>query len=204
MRKGDARPLQAPGSFWEYNDVRINQLSLALRHLFRRPLPEVFREAIARPCGASNDWCREGYENSWVLIDGQRIQSVPGGTHWGGGLAIGSADQALIGQRMLDQSRVGSQRALSKEWVRRMQTPCAIAPWYGKLTWLNPCVASSPARRPPAPSVLALAPVWSGPIPRAVWWPWCAGSTGPGSTAFVSAWCRPLARHRRRRIEPAA
>ncbi|MCY7370375.1 MAG: hypothetical protein LH479_05770 [Polaromonas sp.] len=137
MRKGDARPLQAPGSFSKYNDVRINQLSLALRHLFRRPLPEVFREAIARPCGASNDWCWEGYENSWVLIDGQRMQSVPGGTHWGGGLAIGSADQALIGQRMLDQGRVGSQRLMSKEWVRRMQTPCAIAPWYGKLTWLN-------------------------------------------------------------------
>ena len=29
-KKGDARPLQAPGSYWEYNDVRINQLSLAL------------------------------------------------------------------------------------------------------------------------------------------------------------------------------
>ena len=25
-RKGGARPLQAPGSYWEYNDVRINQL----------------------------------------------------------------------------------------------------------------------------------------------------------------------------------
>ncbi|MEP7140928.1 MAG: serine hydrolase, partial [Caldimonas sp.] len=27
--KGGARPLQAPGSYWEYNDVRINQLALA-------------------------------------------------------------------------------------------------------------------------------------------------------------------------------
>ena len=33
--KGGMRPLQAPGSYWEYNDVRINQLSLALLHLFR-------------------------------------------------------------------------------------------------------------------------------------------------------------------------
>ena len=29
-RKGDARPLQAPGTYWEYNDERINQWSLAL------------------------------------------------------------------------------------------------------------------------------------------------------------------------------
>src|SRR5262249_18003195 len=35
-RKGDARPLQPPGSFWEYNDVRVNRLSLALLRLFRR------------------------------------------------------------------------------------------------------------------------------------------------------------------------
>jgi len=41
-RKGDARPLQAPGSFWEYNDVRVNRLSLALLRRFRRPLPDVF------------------------------------------------------------------------------------------------------------------------------------------------------------------
>ncbi len=44
--KGDARPLHAPGTYWEYNDVRINQLSLALLHLFKQPLPEVFLETI--------------------------------------------------------------------------------------------------------------------------------------------------------------
>ena len=40
-KKGDKRPLQPPGTYWEYNAVRINQLSLALLHVFRRPLPEV-------------------------------------------------------------------------------------------------------------------------------------------------------------------
>ncbi|MCU0924390.1 MAG: beta-lactamase family protein, partial [Burkholderiaceae bacterium] len=45
-RKGDARPLQAPGTYWEYNDVRINQLSLALLHLFGAPLPEVFGDQV--------------------------------------------------------------------------------------------------------------------------------------------------------------
>lgn len=135
--KGDARPLQAPGSYWEYNDVRINQLSLALLHLFRRPLPEVFREAIAQPAGASDNWRWEGYDNSWVEIDGQRMQSVPGGTHWGAGLSIGSVDQALIGELMLNEGRVGERQVLSQAWVRRMLAPCAIAPWYGTLVWLN-------------------------------------------------------------------
>ena len=136
-QKGGARPLQTPGTFWEYNDVRINQLGLALLHLFRRPLPDVFREAIAQPVGASNGWRWEGYDNSWVDIDGQRMQSVPGGTHWGAGLSIGSVDQSLIGQLMLDEGLVGGRQVVSKAWVRRMLTPCSIAPWYGTLVWLN-------------------------------------------------------------------
>jgi CubicO group peptidase (beta-lactamase class C family) len=136
-KKGDARPLQAPGSYWEYNDVRINQLALALLHLFRKPLPEVFRETIAQPAGASDTWRWEGYSNSWVEIDAKQMQSVPGGTHWGAGVSISSTDQALIGQMLLDGGRVGDKQVLSKAWVQRMQTPCAIAPWYGTLVWLN-------------------------------------------------------------------
>jgi CubicO group peptidase (beta-lactamase class C family) len=136
-KKGDPRPLQAPGSHWEYNDVRINQLSLALLHLFRRPLPEVFKECIADPVGASSTWRWEGYDCSWVAIDGKPMQSVPGGTHWGAGMSISSADQALIGQMLLDKGRVGDKQVLSSAWVQRMQTPCAIAPWYGTLLWLN-------------------------------------------------------------------
>ena len=136
-KKGDPRPLQPPGSFWEYNDVRINQLSLALLHLFQRPLPEVFREAIMRPVGASENWHWVGYDNSWIEIAGQRMQSVPGGTHWGGGLSIGSEDQARVGQLLLEDGMANGQRVLSTEWIRRMRTPSALAPYYGYLTWLN-------------------------------------------------------------------
>jgi CubicO group peptidase (beta-lactamase class C family) len=136
-KKGDARPLQRPGSYWEYNDVRINQLALALLHLFRRPLPEVFKECIAQPCGLSDNWKWEGYRNSWVDIDGLRMQSVPGGTHWGGGMSISSVDQALIGQMLLNKGRVGSRQVLSADWVQKLQEPCNIAPWYGMLVWLN-------------------------------------------------------------------
>lgn len=136
-KKGDARPLRAPGTFWEYNDVRINQLSLALLHLFRRPLPDVFRETIMQPIGATNDWRWVGYDNSWIELDGKRIQSVPGGTHWGGGLSIGSRDQARVGQLLLDDGKANGKQVLSADWIRRMRTPCAIAPFYGFLVWLN-------------------------------------------------------------------
>ncbi len=136
-KKGDLRPLQAPGAYWEYNDVRINQLSLALLHLFQRSLPEVFREAIMQPIGASDAWRWVGYDTSWVEIAGQRMQSVPGGTHWGGGMSIGSLDQARVGQLMLNDGRANGRQVISSEWIQRMRTPCSIAPFYGYLIWLN-------------------------------------------------------------------
>jgi CubicO group peptidase (beta-lactamase class C family) len=136
-RKGEARVLQAPGNYWEYNDVRINQLSLALLHLFRRPLPEVFQEAILRPLGGGSDFRWQGYDDAWVDIDGVRMQSVPGGTHWGGGVSIGARDQARIGQLLLDGGVHDGRQLLPAAWVARMQQPCAIAPFYGWLVWLN-------------------------------------------------------------------
>src|SRR5205085_2784000 len=90
--KGEARVLQRPGTYWEYNDVRINQLSLALLHLFRQRLPEVFRAAILEPLGGGADFRWVGYDDAWVEIDGHRMQSVPGGSHWGGGVSIGARD----------------------------------------------------------------------------------------------------------------
>ncbi len=136
-KKGDARPLQRPGTYWEYNDVRINQLSYALLHLFRKPLPEVFREAVMRPIGASENWRWVGYDNAWVEIDGQRMPSVPGGSHWGGGMSISARDQALIGQMLLNGGRANGRQVLSEDWIRAMRTPCDIAPYYGYLIWLN-------------------------------------------------------------------
>lgn len=136
-RKGDARPLQAPGTYWEYNDVRINQLSLALLHLFREPLPAVFEREVLEPIGGGPGFRWEGYADAWVEIDGRRMQSVPGGTHWGGGVSIGARDQARIGQLLLDGGRHAGRALLPADWIARMQQPCAIAPFYGWLTWLN-------------------------------------------------------------------
>lgn len=136
-RKGDPRPLQAAGTYWEYNDVRINQLALALLHLFQQPLPEVFREAIMRPVGATEDWQWVGYDNAWVQINGRRVQSVTGGTHWGGGMSISARNQAKVGQMLLDEGMSQGKRVLSAEWIQQMRQPCDIAPYYGYLIWLN-------------------------------------------------------------------
>jgi CubicO group peptidase (beta-lactamase class C family) len=135
--KGGARPLQAPGSYWEYNDVRINQLSLALLHLFRRPLETVFREEILQPLGAQDAFRWEGYDDVFVTLDGQRMPSVPGGTHWGGGVSISARDQARVGQLLLAGGRHQGRDLLPAGWVQRMGTPCALAPFYGWLVWLN-------------------------------------------------------------------
>lgn len=136
-KKGERRPLGAPGSYWEYNDVRINQLSLALLHVFKRPLPQVFLESVLQPVGGGRDFRWEGYEDAWVEIDGARMQSVPGGTHWGGGVSISARDQARIGQLLLDGGVHEGRQVVPREWVQRMRTPCAVASFYGFLTWLN-------------------------------------------------------------------
>jgi CubicO group peptidase (beta-lactamase class C family) len=65
------------------------------------------------------------------------MQSVPGGTHWGGGVTISSRDQARIGQLLLDGGVHEGRQVVPREWVRRMTAPCATAPFYGLLTWLN-------------------------------------------------------------------
>ena len=148
-KKGAARPLREPGTYWEYNDVRINQLSLALLHLFGRPLPEVFAEALMQPLGATSRWRWEGYEDAWTTVAGRRVQSVPGGTHWGAGLSISARDLARLGQLLLDEgrSRTGGQerQLIAADWVRRMREPSVVAPFYGHLVWLNRTGALYPA-----------------------------------------------------------
>ena len=138
--KGGARPLQVPGSYWEYNDVRINQLALALLHLFGRPLPEIFLERLLLPLGGGAGFAWRGYDDAWVELPGRgRVQSVPGGTHWGAGVSISARDQARIGQMVLAGGRGGDkQQLISQRWIERLVEPCPIAPFYGRLVWLNP------------------------------------------------------------------
>ena len=93
---GTRRPSEPPGKHWRYNDVRVNQLALALLHVWRKPLPQVLKELVMDPLGASPTWRWHGYDNSWVTIDGAQMQSVSGGGHWGGGMFISSRDHARL------------------------------------------------------------------------------------------------------------
>jgi CubicO group peptidase (beta-lactamase class C family) len=127
------RALGEPGSRFEYNDVRVNLLSLALTLLFRRPLPAVFAERIARPLGLSASWAWHGYRTSFITLDGTPIQSVPGGGHWGGGVVRHAEDQARIGEL----ARHDARPLLPRGWMEQSAAPSACNPSYGLLWWLN-------------------------------------------------------------------
>ncbi|MEM7122893.1 MAG: serine hydrolase [Pseudomonadota bacterium] len=144
-RKGEHRDLQAPGTYWEYNDVRVNRLSLALMRLFNQPLPVVLKEAIMEPVGASDGWEWHGYENSWIELDGERHQSVSGGGHWGGGMFVSASDLARLGLLYLNDGRWGERQILTKAWIDLTRTPCDIYAPYGFLWWLNTGRAMFPA-----------------------------------------------------------
>ncbi|WP_270936908.1 serine hydrolase domain-containing protein [Falsiroseomonas oryzae] len=131
------RALQAPGTFFEYSDVRVNRFALCLLRLFRRPLPEVFAERIMDPIGASRDWTWHPYDNSVVEVDGRLLPSVPGGTHWGGGVRIHAEDQALIGRLALQRGAWAGKRIIPERWFDWSFAPSALNPSYGFLWWLN-------------------------------------------------------------------
>ncbi|MBZ5618597.1 MAG: beta-lactamase family protein [Acidobacteriia bacterium] len=131
------REIHDPGTFYEYNDVRINRLSLSLLRLFGKGLPEVLKAGIMDPIGASEDWRWLGYANSNVEIGGRQIASVTGGTRWGGGLWINSEDLARFGLLILNHGKWGARQLVSGQWLRDAVTPSEHGPDYGYLWWLN-------------------------------------------------------------------
>jgi len=136
-QKGTQRELREPGTFYEYNDVRVNVASLALLRIWRRPLPDVLRECIMDPIGASGTWEWHGYRNSQVVIDGTTMSSVSGGGHWGGGLFISSRDHARVGYLMLRKGLWKDRRLLSERFIELALTPSKPNPDYGYMIWLN-------------------------------------------------------------------
>ena len=133
----EPRELKEPGTYWEYNDVRINRLSLSLLRLWKRPLPEVIKQLVMEPIGASDTWQYHGYKNSEVMIDGKKMISVSGGTRWGGGLWINTRDEARFGYLFLRKGRWQDKQIISEKWVRMATTPGELGPDYGFLWWLN-------------------------------------------------------------------
>ncbi len=129
------RPLHEPGTRWKYNDVRVNLLALAALHVWRRPLPQVLRELVMEPIGASPTWRWHGYRNSWIELDGSKMQSVSGGGHWGGGMFISARDMARFGILLLRRGRWKDQRILSERWIELASTPTPANPNYGFMNW---------------------------------------------------------------------
>lgn len=142
----------APGTAYEYNDTRVNLLALAATQVWRRPLPDVLRERVMDPIGASNTWRWHGYENSWIVLDGQMIQAVSGGGHWGGGMFLNAFDQARIGLFALWRGNWDGEQLLPEEWFDMALTPTGPNPGYGFMNYfLNQPNDNGRKRYPSAP-----------------------------------------------------
>ncbi len=125
------RPRVPAGTVYEYNDTRINVLALSLQNIWRRPLPEVLRELVMDPIGASPTWRWVGYDNSWIALDGHLVQAVGGGGHWGGGMFISAYDQARLGLLTLWRGTWGDRQIFSEQWFRKATTPGPANKGYG-------------------------------------------------------------------------
>lgn len=143
------RALPTPGEVYKYNDVRVNVLALALLYVHRESLPAVLRREVMRPIGASNTWHWEGYENSWIVIDGVRVQSVSGGGHWGGGMFLNAYDQARLGLLTLHRGQWEGKEVFSEAWYRHATTPGTANPGYG---FMNYFLNTDQERFPSAPA----------------------------------------------------
>jgi len=131
------RRLNTPGTVFKYNDVRVNVLAYSLLQVWRKPLPVILKEKVMDPIGASQSWRWFGYSTSWVNVDGTKVQSVSGGGHSGGGVFINTLDHARYGLLFLRNGNWNGKQLISKEWIKRVQTPSIANPGYGYMWWLN-------------------------------------------------------------------
>jgi CubicO group peptidase (beta-lactamase class C family) len=131
------RAIQPPGSHYEYNDVRMNRFALSLLRVFKKPIPDVFRDEVMNPIGASSTWKWVPYINAYVDIDGKRMASIAGGTRWGGGMWINTYDMARFGLLWLRNGKWGDRQIVSPAYVKMATAPSQHGPDYGFLWWLN-------------------------------------------------------------------
>ncbi len=135
VKQKRGRDTREPGSSYEYNDTRVNVLALALLNVWRKPLPQVLKEKIMDPIGASPTWRWTGYENSYVVLDGQIVQSVSGGSHWGGGMMLSAWDQARFGYLTLRNGNWNGKQLIPRTWIDLSKTPTPVQPDYGFMNY---------------------------------------------------------------------
>ncbi|WP_116105964.1 serine hydrolase domain-containing protein [Lewinella sp. IMCC34191] len=131
------RELHVPGTHFKYNDVRVNVLAYSLLQVWREPLPRVLKRRIMDPIGASTTWRWHGYDDSWVELDGLKMQSVSGGGHHGGGLFINTEDHARLGLLFARRGNWNGEQLISERWVDMIRTPAEANASYGYMWWLN-------------------------------------------------------------------
>ena len=147
------RARRAPGTVYEYNDTRVNLLALLTTSVWRQPIPQILKERVMDPIGASPTWRWYGYENSWITLDGRRVQAVSGGGHWGGGMFIHARDQARFGLFTLRKGRWGDEQLMDEKWFDMATTPSDANPTYGFMNhFLNVPSAEGRKGYPSAPS----------------------------------------------------
>ncbi|UEG55292.1 beta-lactamase family protein [Mucilaginibacter daejeonensis] len=129
------RKRNEPGAVYKYNDVRVNALALAATSVWRRPLPQVLKENIMDPIGASTTWRWTGYRTSWIVLDGQPVQSVSGGGHWGGGMFMNAFDMARFGLLTVRRGNWNGKQLISQQWVKQALTPTTANTGYGYMNW---------------------------------------------------------------------
>jgi len=131
------RDIQDPGNHYEYNDVRINRFALSLLEIFKKQVPDVFRDEVMNVIGASSTWKWVPYTNAYTMIDGKRMASVSGGTRWGGGMWISSYDMARFGLLWERGGKWGEKQIVPASYVKMATTASKHGPDYGFLWWLN-------------------------------------------------------------------
>ena len=129
------RARYTPGTRYEYNDVRVNALALAATSVWRQPLPVVLKTRLMDKIGASTTWRWTGYRNSWIVLDGQPVQSVSGGGHWGGGMFINAYDMARFGLLTLRKGKWENEQILSEKWLQQATTPTPVKTDYGYMNY---------------------------------------------------------------------
>ena len=159
-------------------------MALSLLRLWRKPLPNVLKDEIMDPIGASTTWQYITYPNARLEIDGKLMSSVSGGTRWGGGLWINTRDEARFGYLILRNGRWRDKQIVSANWIKEGTAPGPVKPDYGYLWWLN-TPSGQPEKKPwpsaPATSFAALGAgsntIWIDPEhDLVIVWRWHDGS----------------------------